>query len=345
MLVIERDANLWEYEYSISGYDLIITLKNPVAGAYYVFLSGYDLLNNKYLKSTTGNMQSTYGFEFVVTNEYASGGDDNNTNTTEPRQIVVLDAQPVTVNYNKLMYSPQFVQTFSSQIAKPFKVSVIVDRIDGEASYFEYTVSDVSETAFYSQNQFMYVMPQFVPNQIVYINTDEIEFENGHKGSFEFTVLTQLKPYINVRQIQSQLGKYAKEITDADIYYASLKQMIAYESNSGNQIIGKSIANQKIRMFLEQYQYLELLMLLINRKVIASGNTINVGVANVSIGNVTDSHLDFIKRQQEQLISEMISNLSPISQNKSANVVMPINTKAMYQLKVFEEIFGFGGEI
>lgn len=346
MLILEKNGASVEYDYSISGYDLTITPKNPSQGTYYLYLSGYDLLNNKYLLSTTGNQASTFGLEFTATGKVSNGTNDTPTQSdTTPQPIVVLDDSPVTVTYTKLLNTAEFVQTFSSAIAKPFKIYVTIDRIDGEASTYTHDVTDTSESAFFVQNELHYIMPTYVNNQIVYITTSEIEFENGRKDTFEFIALTTLKPYINVRHVGSQLGKYYNEITDADIYYASISQMVVYEKIIGETIIGKTIIDSKTRLFLKKYQYYELLTLLLNRKMLSSGNQVNTGVASVTFGRVNQSQIDFLKAQKDELIREYLGGLSPISQNKSEGAMYPANTKALQQIKAWEEIFGYGGEI
>jgi hypothetical protein len=67
MLYIEREGNNVDYDYSINNNELTITLKSYILGKYYLYLTGYDVLNNLYLKSTSGNnISSDFAMSFDV---------------------------------------------------------------------------------------------------------------------------------------------------------------------------------------------------------------------------------------------------------------------------------------
>ena len=345
MLIIEHNNTTVDYQYNISNNVLSITIPNQNLGTYYLYFSGYDLLNNQYLKATDGDsFEGTFSLQFDIVSETGDTGEENNVVPTNEVVILTDTVSDITVSYPTMLVTPTFTQTFSEDIAQQFDIQVSIENFDGSYSVNQYTVTDISTPAFYQNNQLTINFSETLTNSIITISTvGDIEFANGVKKSFEFVVLTQLQPYINLKQSLSQLGSYSKEIKEHELWYQALSQMIQYENNFGESIIGKSILTPQTKMFLQRYQYLELLTLLLNRKMILSGTAINTGVQSVSFGRVNANQIQFIESQKQELVSSYAA-MKPVTQNKQINSDITLHSKALQQLKLWEEIFGLGSD-
>lgn len=339
MLYIEREGNNVDYDYSINNNELTITLKSYILGKYYLYLTGYDVLNNLYLKSTSGNnISSDFAMSFDVIDSQQSGGNTNNETTITQEYIVLDDDEEITAEYSSLILQNQFRQTFSSQIQQPFDITVIIENFDGSYTINQYNVSDISTPAYFTNNVLVVNFETLQPNSMVTIETSDITFTGDIKQSFNFTALTNLNPYINMNAIKQKLGSYQSNISREELYYAQLSAMIAYEQSSGTQIIGQQITQEQ-KMFIQKYQYLELLQLLLNKKMIDSGNSINTGIASLSFGNVTGNQIDYINQQKDELLNNYIK-LSAKWQDKQYKYNYSTSSRAMLQLEMLRNIIG-----
>ena len=346
MLVLEHNnVAIDNYTYEISGNTLSISIPGQSLGNYYLFFTGYDLLNNKYLVSVDGDkFVGQFSLEFTITHEDGTVEEDNTTVPTDSVVILTDAVNDVSVTYPKLLLTHQFEQQFSQKIAKDFEIQISVENFDGSYLLDQYTVTTTSTPAFYQEDKLIVNFGDPLTNSIVTISTvGDIEFQNGQKKTFEFILLTQLKPYINLKQSLSQLGSYAKEIQEHELWYQALSQMIAYEQNFSESIIGQDVLNPRVRMFLQKYQYLELLTLLLNRKILHSGDSINTGIQSISFGRVNNSQIQLIEQQKQELVSQF-SLVKPVSQNKQIQNNIALHSRALQQLKIWEETFGAGGD-
>ena len=336
MLILEKDSQILEYSYSIENQLLKITPNIIQTGQYYLYLSGYDLLSNKYLKSITGTaISETYSYEFILeqSNNEPPTGD-------VPPEVIDLTTQQINVNYTKLLLSDRFVQTFNKQITQPFTQQVTIEGFDGSVIQNQYDVTEISIPISYSNNNLVFMLGMPLTNSILTIQQD-IPFGETTQP-FELVQLGQLKPYINVRQAVQQFGSYSGQISDQDQWYAALAQMIAYEWNTSEPIIGKELKDPSQKLFLQKYQYLELLKMLMNRKILSSGDSINTGVSSITMGRVSTDQIKFIEDQQHAIIEQFIDIITPTSQNKQMKSNIMLHSNAVRQLKIWEHIFQEG---
>ena len=77
MLIIEHNGvTIDNYQYSISDNILSVAIPNQDLGTYYLYFSGYDLLNNQYLKATDGDSFSgTFSLEFEIVSQTGETSD------------------------------------------------------------------------------------------------------------------------------------------------------------------------------------------------------------------------------------------------------------------------------
>lgn len=333
MLILEKDSQIIEFSHQIDGNLLKIIPNTLQTGTYYLYLSGYDLLSNKYLKSTSGSaINETYSYEFLLSQP------NNEPPTGEvPPTVVDLTTSQVEVNYTKLLLSDRFVQTFNKAITQPFTQQVTIEDFDGGVSQYQYDVTEQSTPISYSQNNLVLYFGKSITNQIVTIDQN-ITFGDITQ-QFNLTQLGQLKPYINLRQAMQQFGSYSGQISDQDQWYAALAQMVAYEWNSGVSIIGKDLTDTSQKLFLQKYQYFELLKMMMNRKILSSGDSINTGVSSITMGRISTDQIKFIEDQQQELIQQFVSIITPTSQNKQMKSNIMLHSTAVRQLKIWEHIF------
>ena len=296
MLYIEYNSSSVDFTYQIDGNILSVTPNAQYNGKYYLFLYGTDIVAGLRLLSTDGEfLTESYQLEFEVVEA------EDQTEIVE--LVEVPNADDVTVDYTVALLSNTFSQVFSEDILQPFDQSITIEPFSGEVTTTNLTVTQTSNPLIWNgQNIVSGVLDQ-PNNQLVYLTFSNVQFASTTK-SFDFLCVTQLTPYINIEYIRRQFGAYQQQINIDTLYYQQLAQMVKYEDVFGEEIIGISSLTPRQKMFLQQYQHLEVLKTMIAAKQQVAGDSISIDNFKVSYSQLNTSTLKYLQDMEDKIIQQ-----------------------------------------
>lgn len=329
MVTIQSDAGTSiTYTYEIQASQLILRPNFQQTGQYQLAFTPFDFVSGQILSSTDGDAcnESLY-LAFTVE---ASGSVQIDTDIMD----AVDTLEPQTMEFKQVVVGNTFSVKFDKQIQAPFEARIVVDRFDGDEYDETVTVTEDSSFAKYTNTDSGAVVTVTfdapLENAIVYMLMD-VSFTDGSAGHYEAIQFGRLKPYINTIHIRNYLGQYSSSVQDDQLYYAILKQMVELEYQTGKRIIGQNIEPQE-KVFIMEYQKLELAKMLSSETLVGSGMSLDLGAFSISVRQ-TNSTID----QLQQSIIKQYILFNPKVASRSLSYDETVHTRARQQLKLYEE--------
>lgn len=293
---------------------------------YTLLLQRQDIVLNKTIKDVNGipldvGTKITFGLINPTSNYVVELPDD-------VTDLEIIDKS------GSVIYSGIWQVKFNKQITKPFNVNLICE------SQNDQNIIDITfdPTVGYSTADYVMSMQDNVFT-LELLNPEKnslytIEFNDVKAGlvskDFQFAFLTPLNPFINLKNIKMLLGDMQELLEDYTIYAQVLDQFATLGISFGTSI------DQQTRRSVEKYQYLSILVNLLNNKIINAGDSIKAQDYQYSRGNVVQAQVDQIRKQQDELVKTN-SVIKPDFAQKSSNFSNQ-QSSALAQVKQLESL-------
>ena len=215
-----------------------------------------------------------------------------------------------------VIYSGVWQVRFNKPITEQFNVNLIEESQNGQ-NILDITFDPAAgyTTAEYelsmTSNVFTLKLLNTKRNQLYTLELNDVKAGLITKD-FQFAFLTPLDPFVNLKNIKMLLGDMQELLEDYTIYAQVLDQFATL-----NVPFGQSI-DQQTRRSIEKYQYLSILVNLMNNKIINAGDSIKAADYQYTRGNVVAAQIDQLKHQQDELIKTN-SVIKPDFAQKSSN--------------------------
>lgn len=233
-----------------------------------------------------------------------------------------------------VIYSGVWQVRFNKPITEQFNVNLIEESQNGQ-NILDITFDPAAgyTTAEYelsmTSNVFTLKLLNPKRNQLYTLELNDVKAGLITKD-FQFAFLTPLDPFINLKNIKMLLGDMQELLEDYTIYAQVLDQFATL-----NVPFGQSI-DQQTRRSIEKYQYLSILVNLLNNKIINAGDSIKAQDYQYSRGNVVQAQVDQIRKQQDELVKTN-SVIKPDFAQKSSNFSNQ-QSSALAQVKQLETL-------
>ena len=233
-----------------------------------------------------------------------------------------------------VIYSGLWQVRFNKPITEQFNVNLIEESQNGQ-NILDITFDPAAgyTTAEYelsmTSNVFTLKLLNPKRNQLYTLELNDVKAGLITKD-FQFAFLTPLDPFINLKNIKMLLGDMQELLEDYTIYAQVLDQFATLGISFGTSI------DQQTRRSVEKYQYLSILVNLLNNKIINAGDSIKAQDYQYSRGNVVQAQVDQIRKQQDELVKTN-SVIKPDFAQKSSNFSNQ-QSSALAQVKQLESL-------
>ncbi len=233
-----------------------------------------------------------------------------------------------------VIYSGVWQVRFNKPITEQFNVNLIEESQNGQ-NILDITFDPAAgyTTAEYelsmTSNVFTLKLLNPKRNQLYTLELNDVKAGLITKD-FQFAFLTPLDPFINLKNIKMLLGDMQELLEDYTIYAQVLDQFATLGISFGASI------DQQTRRSVEKYQYLSILVNLLNNKIINAGDSIKAQDYQYSRGNVVQAQVDQIRKQQDELVKTN-SVIKPDFAQKSSNFSNQ-QSSALAQVKQLETL-------
>ena len=233
-----------------------------------------------------------------------------------------------------VIYSGVWQVRFNKPITEQFNVNLIEESQNGQ-NILDITFDPAAgyTTAEYelsmTSNVFTLKLLNPKRNQLYTLELNDVKAGLITKD-FQFAFLTPLDPFINLKNIKMLLGDMQELLEDYTIYAQVLDQFATLGISFGTSI------DQQTRRSVEKYQYLSILVNLLNNKIINAGDSIKAQDYQYSRGNVVQAQVDQIRKQQDELVKTN-SVIKPDFAQKSSNFSNQ-QSSALTQVKQLETL-------
>ena len=233
-----------------------------------------------------------------------------------------------------VIYSGVWQVRFNKPITEQFNVNLIEESQNGQ-NILDITFDPAAgyTTAEYelsmTSNVFTLKLLNPKRNQLYTLELNDVKAGLITKD-FQFAFLTPLDPFVNLKNIKMLLGDMQELLEDYTIYAQVLDQFATLGISFGTSI------DQQTRRSVEKYQYLSILVNLLNNKIINAGDSIKAQDYQYSRGNVVQAQVDQIRKQQDELVKTN-SVIKPDFAQKSSNFSNQ-QSSALTQVKQLETL-------
>lgn len=321
------------FTYSINGSSLILKPQQKEPGIYEITVYGYDPIIKQYLKSTSGSVfTGIETYKITYTQPQGGGGTTVPTNTGETVPVVLMiGKKDISFTYNKIVNTDVLVITCSEKITANFTATITLDVFGSEPAVFDVNVT-TSGNYQYQDNTITLRFDQLQPNTMIYFYAPDVKFENKEQ-QIDLVQVTNLKPYVNLSKMHSEIKQLISDADIIDQYYQQLYQIFRIESITGRQILGSSLSQHE-RMLIERLQVIEVARQQLNKLNGISELSVDVGQQKISYGTgnyINESYGRLIENTIREFVSVSPTSQQPLPEFKTSGHTWRINQVNAYE--------------